>query len=331
LIELNSGIKIGRELIIDPTRVQSAAAVSHAHSDHLKRHKTIFATPPTLELSRNLIGDFNGVPLKYGKSYNFDSAKLRSEPAGHILGSAQFIIDYQGYRMVYTGDFKLSKNETCEPAHIHECDILFIDTTFGQKRFIFPDYTYIKQRLLEFVEAAIYSDEVPVIFAYSTGKAQEVMKILGDSGFNSYVTKRAYDNARIHKKYGIEIKNFHLIPDRHPNNGALVIPPSHKQWQDLFPRFRKRTCFVSGWALHPGYVRMPFVDELIPLSDHASYDDLLQYVELANPRKVYCLFGFKEIVEDLKYRGYNAVKATLANRKNIGRNVLGEMELFSHE
>jgi hypothetical protein len=331
LIELNCGIKIGNELILDPTRVRPSAAVSHAHTDHLRRHKTIFATRPTLDLSRHIIGGFEAIPIEYGKTYDFDGATLRPEPAGHILGSAQFIIDYRGYRIVYTGDFKLSPNDACEPAQIHECDILFIDTTFGRKRFNFPDYEYIKQRLAEFVEAAIYAGEIPVIYAYSTGKAQEVMKILGDAGFNTYVTAHALANAEIHNKYGIEIKNTNFITENHPEGGALVVPPGFKQLDALFPRFRKRTCFVSGWAMYPGYIRMSYVDEFIPLSDHASYSDLLRYVEAANPKKIYCLFGFKDIVEELKYRGFNAVKATLANRKNVGRYVLQELSLFSDE
>ena len=328
MIELNGGIRIGKELIVDPTRVQPAAAVSHAHSDHLKRHKTIFATPATLELSKNLIKDFYGVPMEYGKTYNFDGATLRPEPAGHMLGSAQFVIDYLGHRVVYTGDFKLSPNDTCEPAKIHNCDILFIDTTFGKKRFNFPDYSYVKQRLAEFVEAAINTGDIPVIFAYSTGKAQEVMKILGDSGFHTYATEAAIANAETHNRFGVDIKNFHSLNSGYPENGAIIIPPNYKFLHDLFPSYKKRTCFVSGWALFQSYIRMPFVDEMIPLSDHASYNDLIRYVEEATPRKIYCLFGFKDIVEDLRYRGFNAVRATMANRKNVGRYVLEEMDLF---
>jgi hypothetical protein len=331
LIELNSGIRIGKELIVDPTRIQKAAVVSHAHSDHLKKHKMIYATAPTLELSRNMIGDFNGVPLEYGRTYKFDGATLRPEPAGHILGSAQFVIDYKSYRIVYTGDFKLSPNDTCEPAGIHECDILFLDTTFGMKRFVFPDYTYVKQRLAEFVEASIHTGSIPVIYAYSTGKAQEAMRILGDAGFQTYVVPQAYANAEIHNRYGFKIKNHHVLSDDFPEDGAIIVPPNFKYVDDLFPGYRKRTCFVSGWALYPGYIRMQYVDEYIPLSDHASYHDLLRYVELSRPRKIYCLFGFGEIVDDLKYRGYNAVKATLANRNKVGRYVLDELSLFSNE
>lgn len=328
MIELNGGIRIGKQLIVDPTRVQPAAAVSHAHSDHLKRHKTIFATPATLELSRNLIKDFYGVPMEYGKTYNFDGATLRPEPAGHMLGSAQFVIDYLGYRVVYTGDFKLSPNDTCEQAEIHQCDILFIDTTFGKQRFNFPDYSHVKQRLAEFVEAAIASGDIPVIYAYSTGKAQEVMKILGDSGFHTYAIESALANADSHLKFGVDIRNFHPLSNQYPENGAVILPPNYKLFIDLFPSCKKRTCFVSGWALYKSYIRMPFIDEMIPLSDHASYNDLIRYVEEAKPRKIYCLFGFKDIVEDLRYRGFNAVRATMANRKNVGRHVLEEMDLF---
>ena len=230
MIELNGGIKVGSDLILDPTRVQQAAAVSHAHSDHIKQHKTIFATPPTLDLARSTVGEFTGVPIEYGKTYSFNGSSLRPEPAGHILGSAQFVIDYASYRIVYTGDFKLSPNVTCEPAQIHECDILFIDTTFGQKRFNFPDYNYLKQRLNEFVEATIYAGEIPVILAYNCGKAQEVMKILGDSGFDSYGTQSACANAEIHNKYGINIKNFLRLAGRYPENGAIIIPPNHRDY-----------------------------------------------------------------------------------------------------
>ena len=329
MIELNGGIRFGNNLVLDPTRVQPAAVVSHAHSDHLKRHKIIYATSPTLEFSKLSVGSFKGIPLEYGKTYKIDGCSVRLEPAGHILGSSQTIIDYAGYRIVYTGDFKLTPNVTCAPAEIHDCDILFIDTTFGKKVFNFPDYSYIKQRLLEFVEASLFKGCIPIIFAYNLGKAQEVMKILGDNGFHSYALKPACEYAEIYGQYGINIKNYHSLNARFPENGAVIIPPTYKRLDNLFPDFQKRTCFVSGWALYRSRVRYNHMDEYIPLSDHASYNDLIRYVETANPKKIYCLFGFKEIVNDLKYRGFNAVKATIANRTGVDRYILKEPDLFN--
>jgi putative mRNA 3-end processing factor len=328
LIELSYGIKFANDLIIDPTRKQSAAVVSHAHSDHLRRHNCIFATAPTLEFAKLYIGKFKAVTLEYGKTYRFGKCKIRPEPAGHILGSAQFVVDYAGHRIVYTGDFKLSPNDTCAPAKIHECDILFLDTTFGKKQFNFPDYNYLKQRLAEFVDSCLYSGYIPVIYAYNLGKAQEVMKILGHAGFFTYASKEAYAYAEIHRRFGVDIVNFYSLDDTPPENGAIILPPQSKYSTEIFPNHPKRTCFVSGWAMNRKHIGSYLVDEAIPLSDHASYNDLIRYVETAKPKKIYCLFGFKDIVDDLKYRGYNAVKATLFNRKGVVKNVLSELDLF---
>jgi putative mRNA 3-end processing factor len=328
LIELYCGINIGEELIIDPTRIRPAAAVSHAHSDHLRRHRTIYATAPTLDFSKISVGEFKGVPLEYGKTYKFGDCSVRPEPAGHILGSTQFVIDNDGYRIVYTGDLKMSPNETCELATIHECDILLIDTTFGKNIFNFPEYAYLKQRLAEFVESCLHGNCVPVIFAYNLGKAQEVMKILGDAGFSTYVTKEAYANAEIHEKHGINIKNYYRLDGQYPEKGAIIMPPSMKYLGNLDSRFSVRTCFVSGWALYPNQIRFGRADEYLPLSDHASYGDLIRYIEIADPDKIYCLFGFPDIVADLKYRGYDAVKATLANRNGEAKIYLKQGRLF---
>ncbi|OQX91889.1 MAG: hypothetical protein B6D58_05750 [candidate division Zixibacteria bacterium 4484_95] len=328
MIELNYGIRFGDDLIIDPTRKQQTAVVSHAHSDHLRRHNRILATTPTLELARLYTSEFESIPLEYGKTYRFGKCKIRPEPAGHILGSAQYIIDYAGYRIVYTGDFKLSPNDTCAQARIHQCDILFLDTTFGRKQFNFPEYNYLKQRLAEFVDSCLYSGYLPVIYAYNLGKAQEVMKILGYSGFSTYVTDKAYAYAEIHRRFGVDITNFYSLNDTPPEDGAIILPPPYRYTKEIFPDRHKRTCFVSGWAINKKHCRIWWADEMIPLSDHASYDDLIRYVETAKPKKIYCLFGFKDIVDDLRYRGYNAVKATLANRQGIAKNILAELDLF---
>jgi putative mRNA 3-end processing factor len=316
LIELNCGIKIGERILVDPTRRQPVAFVSHAHSDHLRNHGRIHATAPTLALAKHRIGDFDETVLEYGKTYRLGPDTIRLESAGHILGSAQFIMDHEGQRIVYTGDFKLGRNDICPPAQIHECDVLFMDTTFGKKIFNFPDIEYSKRRLLEFVEACLYSDQIPIIYAYALGKSQEVMKILGDNGFYSYAPHDACFFAETYRRFGVNIENFRLLDDSFPEQGAVVLPPSSKFALEMFPGYRKRTCLVSGWALSKSHINFGWVNEAIPLSDHASYNELLQYVEIAKPEKIYCLFGFPDIVEDLKYRGYNATKATLANLRN---------------
>ena len=329
MIEINSGIRIGSDIIIDPTRKHPRAFVSHAHSDHLRNHNIIHATEITIRLARSRVSKFTAVPLEYGKTYAFDSAKIRPEPAGHILGSAQFIIDWLNCRIVYTGDFKLGHNETCRPAQIHECDILFMDTTFGRGDFSFPDYQFLTQKLLEFVDACLHKSTIPVIYAYTLGKSQEVMKILGDNGFRTYVTPETYEYAQIYREHGVSIENFEIMGESYPENGAVILPPSSRHIPEVIYRARKKTCFVSGWAMSGNKFISGRFDEAIPLSDHASYEQLLEYVEVARPKKIFCLFGFQEIVDDLKRRGYDAARASLAGPKNRQNSDLFIKDLFS--
>lgn len=311
MIHFDGGIHVGEKIILDPIRKKERAFISHAHSDHLRRHETILATAETIALARVNHRQFNGIPLEWGRTYKFDTGNIRVEPAGHILGSSQFIIDYGQKRIVYTGDFKLGPNAICGQAQIHECDILVMDSTFGRPEFVFPDYRELISRLLEFVDSCLHRGTVPIIYAYALGKAQEVMKILGDNGFEIYVTKSIAQYADIYRSLGVKMPEYRIFDGGFPENGALIVPPFGAQRDDLLAGYAKKRCLVSGWAISPRYYNRRFFDKAIPLSDHASFNSLLEYAELSRAKVIHCLFGFAEIVEALKYRGMNAIKASL--------------------
>ena len=68
-----------------------------------------------------------------------------------------------------------------------------------------------------------------------------------------------------------------------------------------------RTAMLSGWALQPGAKYRYQVDEVLPLSDHADYPELLQTVELVQPQCVYTVHGYtREFAADLRRRGHEA-------------------------
>src|SRR5690606_20729353 len=60
-------------------------------------------------------------------------------PAGHILGSAQIMMIYKGVRYLYTGDYKLQEDRTCEPIQIVEAEVLITETTFANPDTKHPD------------------------------------------------------------------------------------------------------------------------------------------------------------------------------------------------
>jgi DNA ligase-1 len=64
---------------------------------------------------------------------------------------------------------------------------------------------------------------------------------------------------------------------------------------------------LTGWALNPGANHRFQCDAAFPLSDHADYHDLLKYVELVQPKRVFTLHGYaREFAQDLRRRGVEA-------------------------
>ena len=112
MLRIDRGIRCGDHFAVDPTRKSNLAVVSHAHSDHLRAHNEIIATAPTLALAGLNYKNFTGRAVTYHEKVRLGPAEIELAPAGHMLGSAQIIIDVNGERIVYTGDFRFQPNNT---------------------------------------------------------------------------------------------------------------------------------------------------------------------------------------------------------------------------
>ncbi len=302
--------------------------ISHAHSDHLRSHIKLIGTPPTVDLARLHYKKFEGVTREYHQKFEIGPASIELAPAGHMLGSAQVIIDWHGERIVYTGDFKLEENYTCPGAAIHSCDVLLIDTTYGMPYYKFPPLSECREKLLEFVTKNIAAEITPVILAYSFGKAQEAMMILKNEGVEMDVYAKAFEAAQIYKAHNIAIDNVFLLNEKPKPGRAVILPPG--AFRHVNPRGwgRFRTCFLSGWTLGKKYGSRGGNGYGIPFSDHASFDDIVRYVETARPKRVYTLFGPPDIAEYLNRIGFKAEAVNLDSGNFISRKSAGNMDLF---
>src|SRR4029453_13090792 len=72
---------------------------------------------------------------------------------------------------------------------------------------------------------------------------------------------------------------------------VLICPPSANRSRMLEKIPHKRVAMISGWAVEPNAIYRYQVDAAFPLSDHADYDDLLRYVDLVKPKRVFQLHG----------------------------------------
>lgn len=307
MIELNRGIRIiGTELWLDSTKARPLGFISHAHGDHTAKHQRIIATPATWRLCRHRLGTKpKAIPLELRKSYPVENFTIELLPAGHILGSAQILIE-NGRRIIYTGDFRLKPSLTAEAAEVRLCDVLIMECTYGKPRYTFPPTDEVHSRLLNFIEGALEDRRVPVLFAYAMGKSQEALKHLGDRGYAVCLPKQTMDVVKAYEACGVSFKNYEPFTNDNLFGKVVVLPPYLARTRMMSRIPNRRTAVLSGWAMDPDARERFSVDEAIPMSDHADFSELNEYVERARPSKIYTVHGTPDFARHLRARGYHA-------------------------
>src|SRR3546814_10371773 len=121
---------------IDPSRPVERAAVTHGHADHARSgHGAVYATPETLAIMALRYGvdaeASHNQAYEYGDGFERGGVRFSFHPAGHVLGSAQILMEYHGERIVVTGDYKRRPDPTCARFEVVPCDIFVTEATFG--------------------------------------------------------------------------------------------------------------------------------------------------------------------------------------------------------
>ena len=127
---------------IDPSRPVDRAIVTHGHGDHARSgHGKVAATAETLAIMGVRYGEGfarETQALGYGQRLTMCDVTIMLEPAGHILGSAQVVLEHGGCRAVVSGDYKRRFDPTCPPFTPVKCDVFITEATFGLPVFHHP-------------------------------------------------------------------------------------------------------------------------------------------------------------------------------------------------
>lgn len=318
MFEVNSGIRIlGTSLWLDAIHKVPLSFISHAHADHIRKHKKIIATPQTISFFQQRYGKVETIPLEFGIPDQIEDITIELFPSGHILGAAQILIIKDGIRLVYTGDLNPRQSLTSEDIEIQETDILILESTFGSPEYRFPRRWQIIEKLVNFIDKCFSQGIVPVIMSYALGKSQEVIKVLGDLNYQLSVYKSIYSITKIYEKYGIIFKNWKLYEGEDLRNRVMIIPPHLKNWVESQYRGKIRKAIVTGWAIDPNAKYRYGADEAIPLSDHADFDDLINYVKQTSPQKVFIMHGFENFIYYLRKEGFDAYSLTSTSQISL--------------
>ena len=281
--------------------------ISHAHADHIiKTDKEILASPETFRLLQHHSSKKRSNEMRHRKEMN----SVELFPSGHMLGSTQ-IKAYNGKTIVYTGDFKLRDSFTSKKAQILQCDELIIDATFGNPSFKFPSKEEISESIVKWIEER--PNENIVFGAYKTGKSQELIKMLNeDAGIKPLVHSSIDDVCKVYDEFGTDLKRIRIDSEEaeiemDSKERFIAVFPFNKVNRDLerimSEAYSKTSCaLVTGWCL-----ARPFSIKAFPLSDHAGFEEILEYAEGSGAKRVICRFGeASKLVDALRKKGINA-------------------------
>ncbi|WP_232630905.1 ligase-associated DNA damage response exonuclease [Methylobacterium sp. Leaf118] len=283
---------------VDPVRPVERALITHGHADHARAgHGRVLATGQTLRIMATRYGeDFcrTREEARLGARMPIGDVTVFFAPAGHVLGSAQIAIERGGQRIVVSGDYKRAPDPTCLPFEVVPCDVFITEATFGLPVFRHPDTRGEVRKLLESV--ALFPERAHIVGAYALGKAQRVMALLREEGWDRPIHLHGAMErlTELYKQEGVPLGETPKVvaADRKTLHGAIVLcPPSSIQdvWSRKFPD--PVTAFASGWMRVRARARQKGVELPLVISDHSDWPDLCRTILETGAEEVWVTHG----------------------------------------
>jgi putative mRNA 3-end processing factor len=271
---------------LDPQQPVEYAVISHAHGDHaVPGNRNIYCTSPTAAFMRLRYGKNAGsnfTLVTWHQSFIIGGVTISFVSAGHILGSAQVLMQYQGVTYLYTGDYKLQTDVTCEPIEWVKADVLITESTFANPAVLHPNPVAEIQKL-----GAIKTNIL--LGAYGLGKAQRLIRMINDYAPQKKVLvhfRIAPLNA-IYEKHGFKLGAYQMYNRKLMKNQdeyVYIVPPF--TFNSYLNAVGVKRLFASGWK----NLQVNQQDTLF-ISDHADWNDVLQAIEQVNPQQIWTLHG----------------------------------------
>jgi len=286
---------------IDPTVPKSRAMVTHGHSDHARGgHEPVLATAETLAIMECRYGPQHGQPIAYDESVQVGEVEVKFVPAGHVLGSAQIVLEHKGEKVVVSGDYKRRPDPTCPCFVPVPCDIFITEATFGLPVFRHPETGSEIDRLLH----RLHSDpsRCVLVGAYALGKAQRIITELRERGHQQpiYFHGAIERLNQLYESFGVnlgELRHTAGATKQDMAGHVVVAPPGalNDRWSRRLPD--PVTAMASGWMRIRQRARQRNVELPLVISDHADWDELTMTIRELEPTEVWITHGREEALK----------------------------------
>ena len=279
--------------------------VTHGHADHCRPgHRAMLGTPETVRIAKTRYGEdafATTEDLPYGEVRRVGDVEVSLHPAGHVLGSAQVLIEKDGARVVVSGDYKTRADPSCEDFALVPCHLFVTEATFGLPVFRHPPAQAEIEKLLASIRT--FPEASHVIGTYALGKAQRLIAELRAAGWDAPIflhgaLKRLcalYDDMGV-PMGALEdatIKGDKTKGARFRGNVVLAPPGAiADRWARRLPD--AKVGMASGWMRVRQRIRQRGVEVPLVISDHADWDELTDTIIATGAETVWVTHGSED-------------------------------------
>lgn len=287
------------DFFIDPVRAVDRAIITHGHADHARAgHGAVAATAETLAIMAVRYGEAFAASrqaLVYGERVRLGEAEIYLLPAGHVLGSAQVVIEAHGLRLVVSGDYKRARDPTCTPFEPIACDVFVSEATFALPVFRHPPAEQEIAKLLR--SLAQFPERTHLVGAYALGKAQRLILLLREAGYDRpiYLHGAMQKLCTLYEAFGLRLGPLApatLEGEKRDFAGEIVLCPPSAMADRWARRFADPLdAYASGWMGVRQRAKQRGVELPLILSDHADWDELTATVREIAPGELWITHG----------------------------------------
>ncbi|MFD0931896.1 ligase-associated DNA damage response exonuclease [Psychroflexus salinarum] len=299
------------DVYLDPWRKVDKAIISHGHADHSRwGNKKYITHHNNIPIMKHRLGEIDVEGKAYGESFTINNVKFSLHPAGHVIGSSQIRVEHKGEVWVFTGDYKDEDDGVSTPFEPVKCDTFITECTFGLPAFKWKPQAEVMSDINQWWAENQREGRTSVLFGYSLGKAQRLLKHLNpDIGkiYTHGAIENMTDVLREMVNFPETIRVTRDTTKKELSGNLVLAPPSAHGGTWIRKMVPYVTASASGWMTFRGARRRRAIDKGFVMSDHCDWDGLLNSIKATGCEKVICTHGYTDIFSKyLREIGYDA-------------------------